>query len=164
MYYKEGNSKNKVVIWSCDCILSDKDGKEHKLSGFTSNFKVVYFYPKDSTPGCTIEANDFNANLEKFKGLNATVIGISGGDEKSKGKFCENYHLKFLLLSDTDFSISTAYGVYGEKKFMGRTFIGIIRVTYILDKNNKIIKIYEKVTPKGHADEIIAFLKSWHGV
>ncbi len=141
-----------------DFSLKDKNGILYSLSSIESNYIVVYFYPKDDTPGCTIEANEFNAHLIDFKKLDATIIGISGGDEKSKTTFCEKYKLRILLLSDPDFSVCKKYQVYGEKSFMGKTFIGIHRVTYVI-KNQKIIKVYEKVNPKGHAEEIISFLK-----
>ena len=143
-----------------DFSLKDKDGKVHSLAGIESKYVVVYFYPKDDTPVCTIEANEFNQNLSEFKKLDTTIIGISGGDEKSKTKFCKEHDLNLLLLSDPDFSVCTKYGVYGEKNFMGRIFMGINRITYILDKNNKVLKVYEKVNPKGHAEEIIELIKT----
>ncbi len=142
-----------------DFSLKDKDGKEHNLSKIKTKYKVIYFYPKDNTPGCTIESKEFSDALPEFQKLNAQVIGISGGDDKSKEKFCTKYNLKLLLLSDTDFSVSKAYKVYGEKKFMGRKYLGIFRTTFILDKNNKIIKVFEKVSPLGHAKELINFVR-----
>jgi peroxiredoxin Q/BCP len=141
-----------------DFSLKDKDGKAHSLKDIKSDFIVLYFYPKDNTPGCTIEANGFNKDLDKYKKLKTAVIGISGGDEKSKTKFCEKNKLTILLLSDTDFSVSKKYGVYGEKSFMGHKYLGISRTTFILDKDRKIIKIYEKVNPISHSKEVIAFL------
>lgn len=139
--------------------LKDKDSKFHSLKEINSNFIVLYFYPKDSTPGCTIEAQQFNKDLSNFKKLNTTIIGISGGDEKSKTKFCEKHNLKLLLLSDPDFKISKEYNVYGEKSFMGKRFLGIFRTTFILDKNHKIIKIYDKVNPQAHSEEVLSFIK-----
>lgn len=140
--------------------LKDKNGKDYSLDSFTSDYIVLYFYPKDSTPGCTTEAIEFTKNLEEFKKLNTTIIGISGGDEKTKQKFCEKNNLKILLLSDSDFSISKKYGVYGEKSFMGRKFMGIKRTTFLLDKNKNIIKVYENVKPLGHSEEILDFLEN----
>lgn len=140
--------------------LKDKDGKNHSLKNIKSARIVIYFYPRDNTPGCTIEANEFNKDLNKFKKLNTTILGISGGDEKSKTKFCNTHDLKFTLLSDTDYKISDKYGVYGEKSFMGRKFMGISRVTFVLDKNKKIIKIYDKVKPLTHSNEVLEFIKS----
>ena len=141
-----------------DFSLTDKDGKKHSLTEIKSDYIVLYFYPKDNTPGCTLEANSFNRDLEKFKRLKTTVIGISGGDEKSKTTFCEKNKLSILLLSDTDFSISKKYGVYGEKSFMGHKYLGISRTTFILDKTRKIINVYEKVNPITHSKEILEFL------
>ena len=140
--------------------LKDKDENEHQLSKIKADYFVVYFYPKDNTPGCTIEAGMFNKNLKEFKDLKTQIIGISGGDEKSKTKFCEKHDLKLLLLSDTDFSVSKKYQVYGEKSFMGKKYMGINRITYILDKNLKIIKFYNKVKPFVHANEVLEFIKN----
>ena len=107
--------------------LKDKDGKAYALKDIPGAFRILYFYPKDDTPGCTIEAKAFSKDLDKFKKLGATIVGISGGDEKTKTKFCKKYDLNILLLSDTDFKVSDAYGQYGEKSFMGRKYMGISR-------------------------------------
>ena len=144
-----------------DFKLKDKDGKEHSLKDINNDYTIIYFYPKDNTSGCTIEANMFNKDLDKFKKVNATIIGMSGGDEKTKTKFCEKHDLKILLLSDTDFLVSTKYGVYGEKSFMGRKYMGISRITFILNKDKKIIKIYEKVKPAEHSTEVLEFIKNY---
>ena len=142
-----------------DFSLRDKDGKIHSLNGVTSDYILVYFYPKDNTPGCTIEAKDFSRDKEEFDKLNTTIIGVSGGDEKSKTKFCESQNLNILLLSDSDFSVSNNYGVYGEKSFMGRKYMGISRWTFVLNKDHKIIKIYDKVKPGIHSKEVLEFIK-----
>ena len=139
--------------------LKDKDSKLHSLKDVKSSFIVLYFYPKDSPPGCTIEAHQFNKDLPNFKKLNTVIIGISGGDEKSKTKFCEKHNLKLLLLSDSDFKVSKEYNVYGEKSFMGKKFLGISRTTFILDKNHKIINIYNKVNPQSNSEEVLSFIK-----
>lgn len=138
--------------------LKDRNGETHRLSKIDSDYVVLFFYPKDSTPGCTIEASEFTKDLKKFEKAGATVIGISGGDEKSKAKFCEKHNLKTLLLSDTDFSISDKYGVYGEKKFMGRTFMGINRTTFVIGPDRKVIKVFDKVKPKGHSREVLTVI------
>lgn len=143
-----------------DFELKDKDGKKIKLEDIKSNYIIVYFYPKDNTPGCTIEANEFSSFVEKFKKINTAIIGISGGDEKSKKIFCEKYKLKITLLSDSNFIISKKYGAYGEKSFMGRKFEGIFRNTYILDKDKNIIKIYNNVKAKDHAQEVFDFVSN----
>ena len=139
--------------------LKDKDGKIHSLKNINFKYLVLYFYPKDDTPGCTIEAKEFSNDLKKFERLNSKIIGISGGDEISKKKFCEKHNLKVLLLSDPDFSVCKKYGVYGEKSFMGKKFLGIKRTTFVLDRNNKIMKIYENVKPKIHSEEVLNFLE-----
>ncbi len=142
-----------------DFILKDRLNQEHQLSGI-KKIKVLYFYPKDNTPGCTIESKGFSSMLDDFENLNATVIGVSGGDNKSKEKFCALHNLKHVLLSDTDFYVSKKYGVYGEKSFRGKKYLGISRITFILDKNNKILKIYDPVKALGHAKEVLNFIKS----
>lgn len=139
--------------------LKDKDGTTYSLNKLEHDYIIVYFYPRDSTPGCTTESLEFEKHLKKLQKLDAQVIGISGGDEKSKSKFCDKYGFTFPLLSDTDFKVSTKYGCYGEKKFMGKTHMGIMRKTFILDAEKRIIKIYHKVKPAEHAEEVLAFIK-----
>jgi peroxiredoxin Q/BCP len=139
--------------------LKDRYGKVHSSKKIKTDYLVVYFYPKDNTPGCTTEALGFNRDLKKYEELNATVVGISGGDEKSKTKFCEKHGIDVLLLSDSGFSVSKKYGVYGKKKFMGREYMGINRTTFILDKNGKVIKVYKKVKPEINSQEVLEFLR-----
>lgn len=138
--------------------LFDKDGVEHGVGKTKADFLVLFFYPKDNTPGCTVESQEFSDALKEFARRGAKVIGISGGDQKTKEKFCSKYALAVDLVSDTDFAVSRAYGVYGEKKFMGRTYQGIFRTTFVVDKSGTIIKIYSEVTPKGHAREVLSSL------
>jgi len=140
--------------------LKDKDGVQHSLKNISSDFTIIYFYPKDDTPGCTIEAQLFSAHLSEFRRLNTTVIGISGGDEDSKRKFCEKHDLKVLLLSDPDFWVCKKYGVYGKKSFIGKSFMGILRTTFILNNKHMIIKVFENVLPKDHVRDVISFLQS----
>ena len=142
--------------------LKDKDGNIVKLSEVNSNYTVVYFYPKDDTPGCTIEANEFSSVLDEFSKLGVQVIGISGGDEKSKKNFCEKNELRVTLLSDPEFSVCKKYEAYGEKKFMGRTYDGIFRITYVLDKDKKVIRTFGKVKAAGHAKEVLEFIHHLH--
>jgi peroxiredoxin Q/BCP len=146
-----------------DFSLKDRYGKPHILSKAKSNYTVVYFYPKDSTPGCTLEATMFNKDLDRFRELGAEIIGISGGDEASKTKFCEKHGLSLTLLSDTDFSVSRSYGVYGEKSFMGHAYLGISRTTFVLDRDQKIIKVFENVNPVMHAKDVMDFIKGHKG-
>jgi len=140
--------------------LKDKDDITHSLKDINTKYTIIYFYPKDNTPGCTVEAKLFSKEVSNFKRLKTTIIGISGGDEKSKTKFCEKYNLKITLLSDPEFAIAKKYGVYGKKSFMGRTFMGIFRQTFVLDKNYKLIKHYDKINPATHAEEVKSFIKS----
>lgn len=150
--------KSPTLLQAPSFSLKDRNGKVYSLSKFSDDFLVVYFYPKDDTPGCTLEAVGFNDALAKFKKLGARVIGISGGDEKSKQKFCQKHDLQILLLSDPDFAVAKAYGAYGEKSFMGRKFKGIRRNTYLLDKKRRIIHTFENVKAKLHPEEVLEFL------
>lgn len=138
--------------------LKDKNGVTHSLSDIAAKQVCLFFYPKDNTPGCTLEAKEFTSHLAQFKKQGCAVIGISGGDEKSKQKFCDNNALDVLLLSDTDFKTSKAYKTYGEKKFMGRTYNGIFRKTFILGPDRTVVKIFDEVKPEGHAAEVLEFL------
>jgi peroxiredoxin Q/BCP len=138
--------------------LKDFSGQVHSLFSAPERFLVLYFYPKDDTPGCTIQAREFNKVLAKYAKLGAKVIGVSGGDERSKQKFCQKHNLKMTLLSDTNYTVSKGFGVYGEKSFMGRQFIGIMRTTFILDENRTIVKIYDRVKPETHADDVLELL------
>ena len=113
-----------------DFTLKDKDSKIHKLKEMQAEYFVIYFYPKDDTPGCTIEAKSFTEALDKFKELNTMIIGISGGDESTKKQFCTKYDLKVLLLSDPDFVVAKQYSSYGEKEAMGQTTEGIFKTTF----------------------------------
>lgn len=140
--------------------LPDRTGELCTLADLKGDYTVLFFYPKDSTPGCTIEAREFNQALKKFQKRKIAVIGISGGDQKSKEKFCSKQGLKLPMLSDSDFKTAAAYGVFGQKKFMGRTFNGIHRATYVLDKQLKVLKVFDKVSPAGHADEILDYISS----
>lgn len=142
-----------------DFKLNDKDENEYSLSKLKANYFVIYFYPKDNTPRCTLEAKDFSDKIAEFRKRKTEVYGISGQDEKSKEKFCNKYGLKITLLADKDFTVSKKYGVYGKKSFMGMKFNGIFRTTFVLDKNKKVIKVFEKVKPFGHAKEVLEFIK-----
>ena len=146
-----------------DFSLKDKDGETHNLVEVKSKYTVLFFYPKDNTPGCSIEAKRFSDALTQFKKLGVTIFGISGGDEKSKASFCKKLDLKVNLLSDTDFKVSSKYGVYGDKNFMGRNYKGIFRKSYLLDANKKVLKTYEKVKAFAHVDEVLSDIKELEG-
>ena len=129
------------------------------LKDYLGKFVILYFYPKDDTPGCTIEANDFNKLLPQFKKLNCEIFGISKDNLKSHDKFKEKYKLKFDLLSDEELTVLKKFKVWGKKKFMGREFMGIFRTTFLIDKKGKILKIWENVKVKDHAKEVLETLK-----
>ena len=139
-----------------DFTLSDQFGEIHKLSDYRGKKVVLYFYPKDDTPGCTKEACSFRDNFQEYRKRKMVVLGVSKDSTKSHVKFSEKYSLPFTLLSDDDTVVSQAYGVWGLKKFMGKEYYGINRMTFIIDEDGKILRIYEKVKPENHAEEILA--------
>lgn len=143
---------------STNFTLEDKDGNAHTLHDIKSKFVVLFFYPKDNTPGCSIEAKGFSDVLSEFISLDCQVFGISGGTNKTKQKFCDAKELSVPLLSDTDFKVSESFGVYKQKSFMGRSYMGIDRVTFVLDSNKKIIHTFENVKPVGHAQEVLEWI------
>ncbi len=142
-----------------DFKLTDTDGNTVTLSGLSGRKVVLYFYPKDNTPGCTKEACSFNADLAKFKRKHIAVYGISPDDNKSHRKFTEKYDLGFPLLSDTDHKVAEKYGAWGKKKLYGREFDGIIRSTFVIDEKGIILHVFEKVKVDIHAEEVLAVLK-----
>jgi peroxiredoxin Q/BCP len=133
---------------------------EYSLKDSLGKYVVIYFYPKDDTPGCTIETNDFNKLLPKFKKINCDVFGISKDNIKSHDKFRDKYKIKFDLLSDEDLTVLKKYNVWAKKKFMGREFMGILRTTFLIDPKRKIIKIWENVKVKDHAKDVLDTLIS----
>ena len=134
--------------------------EKYSLKDSLGKYVVIYFYPKDDTPGCTIETNDFNKLLPKFKKLNCEILGISKDSLKSHYKFKEKYKIKFNLLSDENLKILKKYKVWRKKKFMGREFMGVLRTTFLIDPKGKILKIWENVTVKNHAKEVLNTLSS----
>ncbi len=142
-----------------DFTLPDQDGKEHTLSHHRGEWVLLYFYPKDDTPGCTKEACTIRDTFPNFGKLNAKVFGVSADPVASHKKFAEKYALPFTLLADTDKLAVRAYGVWGEKKFMGKTFEGITRTSFLINPAGKIKKIYESVKPEIHAAEVLEDLK-----
>ena len=143
-----------------DFTLNDKDGKVVSLSDFMGKKVVLYFYPKDNTPGCTRQACAFAAAYEDFKTLDAVVIGVSKDYEASHRKFAEKYGLPFILLSDPELKAIQAYGVWQEKKNYGKVSMGVVRSTFIIDEKGLIEKVMPKVKPDTNAAEILAYLKS----
>jgi len=143
-----------------DFTLPSTNGENQKLKDLLGKYVVIYFYPKDDTPGCTIETNDFNKLLPKFKKLNCEIFGISKDTIKSHDKFKEKFKIKFDLLSDEELKVLKKYKVWGKKKFMGREFMGIIRSTLLIDKKGKVLKVWDNVKVKDHAKEVLETLKS----
>ena len=142
-----------------DFTLSSTNKANYSLKNSSGKYVVIYFYPKDDTPGCTIEANDFNKLFPQFEKLNCEVFGVSKDNIKSHDKFKEKYKLKFDLLSDEELTVLKKFKVWAKKKFMGREFMGILRTTFLIDKKGKIIKIWENVKVKDHAKEVLETLK-----
>jgi thioredoxin-dependent peroxiredoxin len=134
---------------------NDAEGHSISLKDLRGQKVVLYFYPKDDTPGCTKEACSFRDAFAKFKKRGITVLGVSPDKETAHKKFATKYELPFTLLADTDKSIAEAYGVWAEKKFMGRTYMGVLRTTFLIDEKGKIKKIFEKVKPEDHANEVL---------
>ena len=140
--------------------LPSTSNENYSLKDSVGKYVVLYFYPKDDTPGCTTETNDFNNLLPKFKKLNCEVYGVSKDSLKSHDKFREKYKIKFDLLADEDLKVLKKYKVWGKKKFMGREFLGIIRSTYLIDKKGKILKVWDNVKVKNHAKEVFETLSA----
>ena len=134
--------------------------RNYSLKNSLGKFIVIYFYPKDDTPGCTIETNDFNKLLSKFKKLNCEIYGISKDNIKSHEKFIKKFNIKFNLLADEELKVLKKYKVWGKKKFMGKEFMGILRTTFLIDKKGKIIKIWKNVRVKNHAKDVLKTLQN----
>lgn len=139
--------------------LPDQVGKKHSLKENIGKWVLLYFYPKDDTPGCTKEACVLRDNFPAFKKMDAVVYGISIDSVKSHEKFVLKYALPFVLLSDEEKKVVEAYGVWGKKKFMGREYMGTFRTSFLIDPKGKIAKIYEDVKPAVHAEEVLSDLK-----
>ncbi|MEN9852421.1 MAG: hypothetical protein RI996_364 [Candidatus Parcubacteria bacterium] len=135
--------------------LSDQDGKIHSLAQYLGTQVLLYFYPKDDTPGCTTEACTIRDNFAEFEKLGMVVLGVSRDDQKKHKKFQEKYALPFTLLADTEGVVCEAYGVWQLKKFMGKEYMGISRVSFLIDEQGKIKKVYETVKPAEHAGEVL---------
>lgn len=138
-----------------DFEFTDQNGTSHRLSDYRGKKVVLYFYPKDNTPGCTKEACSFRDSFEDYKKHGIVVLGVSKDSEASHTRFIEKFSLPFTLLADTQTAVCQAYGVWGLKKSMGREYYGINRMTFVIDEEGKILKIYEKVKPEDHAKEIL---------
>lgn len=143
-----------------DFALLDKDGKEVRLSDFAGKRVVLYFYPRDNTPGCTRQACAFAKAYEGFRSRNVVVVGISKDSVASHLKFAQKYELPFILLSDPELQAIQAYGVWQEKKLYGKTSMGVVRTTYVIDPEGRVEKVMPKVKPDTNAEEILAWLET----
>ncbi len=138
-----------------DFTVNDENGSPVSLSDYTGKKVVIYFYPKDNTPGCTMQACNIRDNYEEIKKRGIVILGVSADNEKKHQNFIRKFNLPFPLLADTDHQLLNSYGVWGPKKFMGRTFDGIHRTTFVLDENHTIVGIIEKPKTKDHTREIL---------
>ena len=139
--------------------LRDQDGKTHRLSDYEGRAVILYFYPKDDTPGCTKQACAFQAHLSTFKPGRASVLGVSGQGESSKAKFAAKCNLTFPLLADEDYAVAEKYGAWQKKWLYGRTFMGVSRTTYLIGPDGKVVRRWDKVKVDGHAQDVLKELK-----
>jgi peroxiredoxin Q/BCP len=143
-----------------DFTLSESGGGTRSLHDLRGKSVILFFYPKDNTPGCTKEACGFRDSYEEYKGIHAEILGISPDDVKSHDKFAAKFSLPFPLLTDTDHRVSEAYGAWGEKKLYGRKYMGMLRTTYLIDPEGKVEKVWTVVKPAGHAHEVLSALSA----
>ena len=143
-----------------DFELTSDSGESVKLSDLRGKQVVLYFYPKDDTPGCTTQACGLRDVYGELQEAGAVVLGVSPDGEKSHVKFKEKYELPFTLLADTDHAVADEYGVWGEKKYMGRTYMGVNRSTFVIDEDGNVKRVMHKVKPDTHADEVLETLRS----
>lgn len=141
-------------------VLNDENGTPHALENYRGKPLVLYFYPKDDTSGCTTEACNFRDDYSAYQENNVTIVGVSADDEKSHRKFIEKNSLPFTLLADTEKEVVNLYGVWGKKKMYGREYDGIFRTTFLIDAEGKIAKVFEKVKPSVHSEEVLEAVKS----
>lgn len=141
-----------------DFALPDETGAMRSLSEFRGSPVVLYFYPKDDTPGCTVEACSFRDDLHKYAEKGVIILGVSPDSSTSHAKFIKKFSLTFPLLADVDHKIADLYGVWGPKKFMGKVYEGIHRTTFLIGADGNILKVWENVKPAGHSEEILAAL------
>lgn len=141
-----------------DFALLDETGTSRKLSDFCGKDVILYFYPKDDTPGCTTEACAFRDDYSEYEKAGVVILGVSADSPKSHAKFKNKYQLPFTLLSDEDHKVCEQYGVWAKKKMMGREYMGILRTTYLISKEGLVKKVFEEVKPAGHSKEILALV------
>ena len=148
----------KTGLTAPDLELDDEHGKKHKLSDYRGETVVLYFYPKDDTPGCIKEACNFRDDYSAYQQAGVVILGVSPDSPESHTKFITKYELPFTLLADEGHKVCDAYGVWGPKKFMGREYEGVHRTTFLIDRAGKISKVFEKVKPAEHSAEILSVL------
>ena len=141
----------------------DHTGEKVRLSQFKGQYVVLYFYPRDNTPGCTVEAREFRDSLEEFQSANAVVLGVSPDSAESHCKFIERFELNFTLLADESHHLAEAYGVWGEKSMYGKSFEGVHRSTFLIGPDGVLIQSWPKVKAEGHADQVLKFLEGLKG-
>jgi len=142
-----------------DFSLPDENGQLRRLADFHGQPLVLYFYPKDDTPGCTTEACAFRDDYSAYQQAGIAILGVSPDSVKSHAKFQQKFNLPFPLLADAEHKVCQDYGVWGLKKFMGREYMGVARTTFVIDADGKIVRIFENVKPAGHSAEVLAALK-----
>lgn len=142
-----------------DFQLPDETGKLHSLPDYRGRAVILYFYPKDDTPGCTKEACSFRDDSHEYEKAGVTILGVSPDSVKSHAKFKEKFNLNFPLLSDEGHRVADLYGVWGPKKFMGKSYEGILRTTFLIGPDGMLLKVFENVKPEGHSAEILGVLK-----
>jgi len=142
-----------------DFTLPDENGITRKLSDYRGQPVVLYFYPKDDTPGCTTEACNFRDDYSQYTQAGVVILGVSPDSPKNHVKFKEKYHLPFTLLADEAHKVCELYGVWGRKKMMGREYDGVFRTTFLIDRQGKLVKVFEAVKPAEHSKEVLEALK-----
>lgn len=140
--------------------LLDDSGVEHRLADYRGQPVVLYFYPKDDTPGCTTEACNFRDDYSQYRQAGVVILGVSPDSVKSHAKFKTKFNLPFPLLADEGHEVCEQYGVWGRKKFMGREYDGVFRTTFLIDAQGRVARVFENVKPEGHSQEILAALKA----
>ena len=143
-----------------DFNLLDEDGVPHTLSDYKGTPLILYFYPKDNTPGCTTEACNFRDDYSAYEKEKVTILGVSADSVKSHKKFKEKYQLPFTLLSDPEHRVCEAYGVWAEKQMMGKKYMGILRTTFVINKDGVVEKVFEGVKPSEHSKEVLAVVRN----
>lgn len=146
-----------------DFALPDQEGRIHRLSDYRGKWVVLYFYPKDDTPGCTKEACGFRDRMGDLQELGAVVLGVSADDVQSHKRFAEKYGLNFPLLADPEREVILAYGAWGKKNLYGKEYEGVLRQTFLIDPEGRIAQVWRKVSPEDHAEEVAEALRALRG-